>query len=107
MTLPTSTDQQPDSHHLSWMSDEQYVTHQRRVDEEISKRFYDHGLVPPGVTPMPSAVARLEPPFSHRARGNAGKRPAPARQARGLPHPGQHGLCASGRCHTQPISVTC
>jgi hypothetical protein len=45
------------------MSDEQYVTYQRRIDDELTNCFYSQGLIPPALTPMPSTVAELEPPF--------------------------------------------
>ena len=45
------------------MSDEQYVTYQRRIDDELTTCFYSQGLIPPALTPMSSTVAELEPLF--------------------------------------------
>jgi hypothetical protein len=42
------------------MSDEQYVTYQRRVDESSPNRFYSQVLMPTAMTPMPSTVTELE-----------------------------------------------
>jgi hypothetical protein len=63
MTFPSAPGQLPDQEPISWMSDEQYVTYQRRIDDELTKRFYSQGLIPPAMTPMPSTLAELEPPF--------------------------------------------
>lgn len=63
MTFPTTAYQHPDQDVISWMSDEQYLAYQRCFDDELIERYYSQGLTPPGMTPMPSAVAGLEPPF--------------------------------------------
>lgn len=61
MTVLTSTHQQPMD--FSLMSDQGYAAYQRRLDDELTERYYARGLTPPGMTPPPSTVAGLEPPF--------------------------------------------
>ncbi|MFN2496156.1 MAG: hypothetical protein ABR608_09665 [Pseudonocardiaceae bacterium] len=53
-------------HHLddfSLMSDQEYVAYQRGLEDELIDLYYSHGLSPPWVTPMPTVLAELEPPF--------------------------------------------
>lgn len=45
------------------MSDQGYAAYQRGLDDELTERYYARGLTPPGMTPPPSTVAGLEPPF--------------------------------------------
>ncbi len=45
------------------MSDAEYDAYQRGLDDELTDLYYSHGLTPPGMTPMPTALAELEPPF--------------------------------------------
>lgn len=47
---------------FSLMSDEEYVAYQRGLEDELDL-YYSHGLTPPWVTPMPTVLAELEPPF--------------------------------------------
>ncbi|MGH3778371.1 MAG: hypothetical protein ACRDRR_21955 [Pseudonocardiaceae bacterium] len=61
MTVLTSAHQHPVD--LSLMSDEDYVAYQRGLDDELTERYYARGLTPPGMTPLPSTLAQLEPPF--------------------------------------------
>jgi hypothetical protein len=62
MTLLIPAIEHPDQDPLSWMSDEQYVAYQRLLDDELTGR-YRRGITPPGMTPIPSTVSELEPPF--------------------------------------------
>ena len=48
---------------LSVMSDQDYLAYQRGLEDELAKRYYARGLIPPGMTPLPSTVAALVPPF--------------------------------------------
>lgn len=62
MTLLIPAYDYPGQDALCWMSDEQYVAYQRLLDDELTG-YYRRGITPPGMTPTPSAVAELEPPF--------------------------------------------
>lgn len=73
MTFPPTPGQHPNQDPISWMSDEQYVTCQRRSDDELIERFYSQGLIPP---PWRRCRARLEPPFESRALRHAGNDPS-------------------------------
>jgi hypothetical protein len=48
---------------LSLMSDQGYVAYQRGLDDELSERYYALGLTPLDMTPLPSTLAELVPPF--------------------------------------------
>ncbi|MGH3844826.1 MAG: hypothetical protein ACRDS0_25820 [Pseudonocardiaceae bacterium] len=58
MTVLTSATE----HHLSLMSDQDYLAYQRGFDDELTE-YYVRGLTPPGMTPLPSTLTELEPPF--------------------------------------------
>ncbi|MGH3781153.1 MAG: hypothetical protein ACRDR6_28460 [Pseudonocardiaceae bacterium] len=60
MTVLTNAHHQ--SVDLSMMSDQDYVAYQRGLDDELIERYYARGLTPP-MTPLPSTLAELEPPF--------------------------------------------
>lgn len=61
MTVLTSAHQHPED--VSLMSDQDYLAYQRDLDDELTERYYALGLTPPGMTPMSSILAELEPPF--------------------------------------------
>ncbi|MGH3769418.1 MAG: hypothetical protein ACRDTX_30440 [Pseudonocardiaceae bacterium] len=60
MTILTSTHHHPVD--LSLMSDQDYLVYQRGLDDELTE-YYVRGLTPPGMTPLPSTLTELEPPF--------------------------------------------
>ncbi|MGH3527215.1 MAG: hypothetical protein ACRDQG_02080 [Pseudonocardiaceae bacterium] len=61
MTVLTSATQHPVD--FSLMSDQDYVAYQRGRDDQLTERYYARGLTPPGMTPLPSTLTELEPPF--------------------------------------------
>ncbi|MGH3718709.1 MAG: hypothetical protein ACRDRI_07685 [Pseudonocardiaceae bacterium] len=60
MTVLTSTHPHPV---FSLMSDQDYLAYQRDLDDQLTERYYARGLTPPVMTPLPSTLAELEPPF--------------------------------------------
>jgi hypothetical protein len=61
MTVLTSTHQQPAA--LSSLSDQDYLAYWQGLDDELAERYYARGLTPPGMTPLPSGLTELAPPF--------------------------------------------
>ncbi len=48
---------------VSLMSEQEYIAYQRCLDDQLTDRYYSRGLTPPGMTPMPTTLTDLQPPF--------------------------------------------
>lgn len=48
---------------VSLMSEQEYIAYQRGLEDQLIERYYSRDLTPPGMTPMPRALADLQPPF--------------------------------------------
>jgi hypothetical protein len=60
MTCTSTTVEHVDD--ISLMSEEEYATYLGRLDDELIERYYSRGLTPE-MTPMPTVLTDLTPPF--------------------------------------------
>ena len=61
MTVLTITHQHPGE--LSLLSDQDYLAYWRGLEDELTERYHARGLTSPGMTPLPSSLTALAPPF--------------------------------------------